>query len=63
MSLKTIQEHNDEVYHRLGNYNTSVECPNCGKELQFVDNTVMLSNPPQRDVKCFECGYTNRIKV
>lgn len=62
--LKTIEENNDEV-QRLSQQEdlTGVECPNCKKELQFADNTILTSSPPQRNVVCFGCGHSGRIYV
>ena len=65
MKLKTIAEHNEEVLHvtRRNENLTGVECPNCKTELQFIGRGVMLSSPMQRDVKCFNCNYANRLYV
>lgn len=66
--LKTIEEHNAEILEnekkkREALYNTGVACPDCGKELKFVDPYGMkLSSPPKKAVKC-ECGYRHYIFV
>jgi hypothetical protein len=64
MKLITIEEHNAEVRHRLRNKMlTGIEYPTCKNELQYKDNTIMLSSPPQKDVICFNCGYMARVFV
>lgn len=62
--MKTIEEHNEEAWRRHGNkYLTGIECPSCKAELQFANNTILLSSPGQREVKCFTCGHENRVFV
>lgn len=64
MTLKTIEEHNAEVFRRCENKMlTGIKCPSCHLELQYKDNTIMLSYPGQKDVICFTCGYTDRVYV
>lgn len=60
--LKTIHEHNLEVLRTNNSYFTGIAC-DCGYELQFVDSTLLLSSPPQKDVKCFECGFVGTVFV
>ena len=60
--LRTIHEHNLEVQRTYKSYFTGIAC-DCGNELQFVDSTMMLSSPPQKDVKCFECGFVGAVFV
>ena len=60
--LKTIAEHAEDVRKRMSNkYASGIECPNCLSELQFVDDAIYMSYPPQRDVKCFSCEYKNKV--
>ena len=63
MTLKSIKEHEDEVRRIYNTYYSGIACPNCGTELQFEGRGVMLSSPPQKNVKCFNCGYSDRIFV
>lgn len=62
--MKTIEEHNNEVinYHDSKKCLSGIECPNCKKELHYKNsNIVLLSYPPQKEVVCFECGYSNTV--
>lgn len=63
--MKTIAEHNEEIIRLRNNrtYYSGIECPRCKLELQFTDNTMLLSSPPQKNVKCFECGFIDRVYV
>ena len=61
--LKTIEEHNQEIKRTLRNKLTGIVCPNCNNELQYVDDTVYLTFPGQKDVKCYSCGFTSRVLV
>ena len=57
--LKTLARHNQEVRDAMNNPNKNgIACPNCGSELDDVGRGILLSNPPQMEVKCFNCGYT-----
>lgn len=39
-----------------------VKCPVCGGELVYVDyNAVLLSSPPQRQVKCTKCSHIGYV--
>lgn len=60
--MKTLMEHNSDVFRRNGTALTDIECPNCGTELQYVDKrTQLCSNPPQTRVKCYGCGYITNV--
>ena len=61
MKLLTIQEHNERIRHMNNNHYCGIECPNCKEEMQNAGRGVMLTSPPQKDIKCFSCGYTNRV--
>jgi C4-type Zn-finger protein len=62
--LKTIAEHENDVFTRQNNKRlTGIECPNCKAELQFANDIVLTSYPPQRSVVCFSCNYTKNIYV
>lgn len=64
MKLISISDHNDRIRHLLeSKYLTGVECPHCGNELQYTDNTILLSYPGQRNVKCFKCEWNSSIYV
>jgi ribosomal protein S27E len=64
MNLKTIEEHNELVFKKnIDKYSTGVQCPNCVNELKYINDIMLLSNPPQKEVKCFNCNYTTRIFV
>ena len=63
--MKTIEEHN---WERRNAWKANAEpwmkcgikCPQCGEELFKDTMTTLLSNPPQKNVKC-ECGYKGYI--
>lgn len=62
--MRTIQEHNEEVRNYYRSTKNNIECPNCKSEMDDVDRGVLyLSNPPQTDIKCFNCGYTSKRYV
>jgi DNA-directed RNA polymerase subunit RPC12/RpoP len=62
--MKSIEEHQAEILHlRKNKYHTGIQCPYCGNELQYKDDTVMLSYPPQKEVIRFNCRYTDRVYV
>lgn len=62
--LKSIEEHNKDILDKYNShYKTGVACPNCGTELQFITNIEYMSNPPQKDVQCYNCAYLGRIYV
>tara|TARA_B100000745_G_scaffold298065_1_gene246057 strand:+ start:1299 stop:1505 length:207 start_codon:yes stop_codon:yes gene_type:complete len=65
MKLKTIEEHNAEVrrLYKKEHLLTGIACPHCENELQYIDNTLLLSSPPQKRVTCFECGYKGSVSV
>jgi len=60
--LKSIKEHNNlftkEIY-----FSTGIACPKCGYELMYVDQNLLLSNPPQRRVQCSKCNHIDYILV
>jgi transposase len=41
--------------------NTGVACPKCGGELQFTDDILRTSIPPQRQVRCDACQHVTFI--
>ena len=46
-------------YPTIINNHTRVEvaCPKCGCAIYRNDSIVLVSNPPQRQYRCFECGW------
>ncbi len=36
---------------------SEIECPKCGNELLYSDNTILTSYPPQRNIHCPKCSY------
>lgn len=34
-----------------------IECPVCKSEMSDIDNLVLTSMPPQKRIKCEECGH------
>lgn len=65
MTMKTLEEFNDEKRKNLGRmqalnqpHPNGIKCPDCGKELWDSDPIVTLtSDPPQKNIHCLACGY------
>lgn len=60
--LKTLDEFNKErqqLHRKTESYpkRNGIECPKCGEELMDADDTILLSNPPQRNVVCSSCDF------
>lgn len=61
--LLTLKEHQERVV-KMSKYDSGVECPICGHELQYWNpGVLMLSSPPQAEVKCYNCNYATHIYV
>ena len=65
--LKTLREHNGEVHAERsamredGHHGyAGVLCDECGWQMVFSDGMMLMSNPPQMNVKCLHCGYSGR---
>ena len=61
--MKSLNEHNDEVWKQYEMLNkfprpNGLECPDCKAELMDVDNSVLCSYPPKKNVKCSKCKFT-----
>jgi len=62
--LISIQELNDKTilpYRVKGSNKSGVECLICKNEMIYPDNSVFLSNPPQKRIKCMNCGYFDNV--
>ena len=62
--LKSIKEHNDgKIFDAYGGnaFKSGLACPKCGSELMYVDQNLLLSNPPQRKVQCSKCNHIDYI--
>ena len=66
--LKTIDEHNWYMSNQQVKPNkTGVACPKChshtecSSELLYLDDMILLSNPPQRNVGCEKCNFVTTI--
>ena len=62
--MKTIEEHEKkfwsthiepEQWQKCG-----IKCK-CGEELEMNMFMVLLSNPPQRQVRCLKCGFIGSV--
>jgi len=55
--LITLDEHNKNVLSVIATNDkkNGIKCPDCGNEMSDTD-TVLLSNPPQTIIKCYNCG-------
>ena len=60
--LKSIKEHNNRFTKEIS-FSTKIACPKCGSELMYVDQNLLLSNPPQRRVQCSKCNHIDYILV
>ena len=60
--LKSIREHNN-LFTKEISFSTGIACPKCGSELMYVDQNLLLSNPPQRKVQCSKCNHIDYILV
>jgi uncharacterized coiled-coil protein SlyX len=60
--LKSIKEHNN-CFTKDISFSTGIACPKCGSELMYVDQNLLLSNPPQRRVQCSKCNHIDYILV
>ena len=68
--LETLEHYEETIEARIKMAKekesaTGIECPKCkdGQELEFVDETVMLSSPLQREIICPNCGFETTIFV
>lgn len=64
--LIPLKEYNDTVLSHYTNQKqslkTGIECPNCKCELNFYnEGVVLLSNPPKKEVVCFDCNYRGYV--
>ena len=60
--LKSIKEHNNRFTKEIS-FSTKIACPKCGSELMYVDQYLLLTNPPQRRVQCSKCNHIDYILV
>ena len=61
-NLKPIKEHNNRFTKEIS-FSTKIACPKCGYELMYVDQNLLLTNPPQRRVQCSKCNHIDYILV
>ena len=61
-NLKSIKEHNNLFTKEIA-FSTGIACPKCGSELMYVDQNLLLTNPPQRRVQCSKCNHIDYILV
>ena len=59
-NLKSIKEHNNRFTKEIS-FSTGIACPKCGSELMYVDQNLLLSNPPQRRVQCSKCNHIDCV--
>jgi len=60
VTLKTIQQHNDEVAAvRKKAELSGIACPSCDENLRWTQTTT-FSMPPRRGVSC-ECGWSGQV--
>ena len=60
--MKTLQEHEKEFMENTkvpDNWrNTGISCDRCGNELEENAEVILTSYPPQKAVRCSQCGFT-----
>ena len=59
--MKTLSEHNEKFENKFweierAKRKANILCNECGTEMIFVDDTILASIPPKRNVKCPNCG-------
>ena len=60
MTLKTIEQHNDEVaLVRKVAALSGIACPSCSENLRWTQ-TAFFSMPPRRGVSC-ACGWSGQV--
>lgn len=62
--LKSLTEHNEQAFNNYAaanNLNSGFACPDCGEELFYVDNSVIMTYPAKRAVDCRKCKYTGYV--
>ena len=60
--LKSIKEHNN-LFTKEISFSTGIACPKCGSEFMYVDQFLLLTNPPQRRVQCSKCNHIDYVLV
>lgn len=62
-SLKTIEEHNEEILKRACSDGLSgISCPECAAEMVNIKPHIsLLSNPPQHWVRCDKCKFAGTV--
>ena len=67
MPLKTLEQHNFEMFQKFNNWNPSntapvkngIACPKCGEELLDSNPSVTLTSfPAQKNTHCEKCNYS-----
>jgi DNA-directed RNA polymerase subunit RPC12/RpoP len=67
--MKSLNDFNKERQKIYDNYRTEypklngIACPECESELYDTDDMTLASNPPQKNVRCKNCGFRGyRVK-
>ena len=60
--MKTLEQHNTECMEIAEYYNqypksNGIECPECKHELVDIDDMILTSNPPQKNIACPKCKW------
>ena len=59
-----ISLNRDKMIEDFKRYTVNIKCPECSGKLEYVDyDVLLLSDPPQRHVKCTECSYFGYVPV
>lgn len=52
----------EQMVNEIKRKTVTTKCPKCGGKLEYMDyNAVLLSSPPQRQVKCVDCSYLGYV--
>lgn len=52
----------EQMVNEIKRKTVTTKCPKCGGKLEYMDyNAVLLSSPPQRQVKCADCSYLGYV--
>ena len=65
MGLRSLEDYENERQREIEaskNWDKAeIACPMCGSELLFVYQTILLSSPSQRAVKCSQCDFFTNV--
>lgn len=57
MTWEEFQQMKYSIYESNAYEETDIACPDCGQPLHINTSIVFISNPPQHEYICLECGW------